>query len=75
MRKTHDPQVRKKYLELFQQAQPPKWVQDMLAHYWRTGSFRARDLRRLLGDPTKGVEVGPNMSVAALLSAAARLRK
>jgi hypothetical protein len=40
----------------------------MIEHHRRTGSYRAQDLRRLLGDPTKGVEVGPDSSLAAFLA-------
>ena len=31
----------------------------------RTGSYRPEDLRRLLGDPIRAVEVGPNASLAS----------
>jgi hypothetical protein len=44
------------------------WVREMIEHYQRTGTYRAKDLHRLLGDPTKGVEVGPNANLAALLA-------
>lgn len=40
--------------------QPADWVRDMLDHFHRTGTYRATDLHRLLGDPNRGVEVGPN---------------
>lgn len=51
------------------QAQPPEWVRRMSAYYRETGAYRPEDLRRLLGDPLKGVEVGPNAaSIASLLS-------
>lgn len=33
------------------------WVRKMKEHYARTGAFRAEDLRRLLGDPTRGVQM------------------
>jgi hypothetical protein len=42
--------------------QPADWVRDMLDHYRRTGTYRPTDLRRLLGDPNRGVEIGPNSS-------------
>ena len=51
-----------------QQQPPPDWVRLMIEHHRRTGSYRAQDLRRLLGDPTKGVEVGPESSLAACLA-------
>src|SRR5438132_1575434 len=49
--------------ERLQALPPADWVCEMIRHYQRTGSYRARDLRRLLGDPTKGVEVGPEASL------------
>jgi hypothetical protein len=53
--------------ERLQHLPPPEWVLQMIDHYRRTGSYRAKDLRRLLGDPTKGVEVGPEASLASCL--------
>jgi hypothetical protein len=35
----------------------PEWMREMGAHYRRTGTFRPEDLRRVLGDPTKGVMI------------------
>jgi hypothetical protein len=40
----------------------------MIDHYNRTGTYRPEDLRRLLGDPNRAVEVGPNTSLAAFFS-------
>jgi hypothetical protein len=37
----------------------PQWVEEMRMHYAATGSYRAADLMRLLGDPSRGVEIGP----------------
>jgi len=48
-----------------QEMPPADWVQQMIDHYRRTGTYRAKDLRRLLGDPNKGVEIGPNTSIAS----------
>jgi hypothetical protein len=48
------------------------WVRDMIDHYRRTGTYRAKDLRRLLGDPNRSVEVGPNTSVASFFSTEVR---
>lgn len=53
--------------ERLQQLPPPEWVRQMIDHYRRTGGYRAKDLQRLLGDPTKGVEVGPDASLASCL--------
>ena len=55
----------------FQQIPPADWVLDMIDHYHRTGSYRPEDLRRLLGDPNKAVEVGPNTSISAYFMSAA----
>lgn len=44
---------------------PAPWVVDMIRHFQRTGSYRPEDLRRLLGDPNRSVEVGPCKSLAA----------
>jgi hypothetical protein len=74
MPKTSEADLQEKYLELLQQAQPPDWIREMVEHYRRTGKYRPQDLRRLLGDPTEGVEVGPNTSIAALLAAERRSR-
>jgi hypothetical protein len=51
---------------------PADWVREMTDHYRRTGTYRASDLRRLLGDPNRAVEVGPNASLASYLSAGAK---
>ena len=48
------------------QMPPADWVSDMLSHYQKTGTYRPSDLRRLLGDPTQGVEVGPKASLSSL---------
>ena len=50
------------------QLPPAQWVRDMIDHYNRTGTYRPEDLRRLLGDPNRAVEVGPNTSLAAFFS-------
>lgn len=54
--------------EKLQRAQPAAWVRQMIDHHRRTGAYRPQDLRRLLGDQTQGVEVGPNSSLASHLS-------
>jgi hypothetical protein len=51
--------------ERFQHLPPPDWIRAMIDHYRRTGTYRAQDLRRLLGDPTQGVEVGSDASFVA----------
>ena len=47
---------------------PADWVRAMIDHFQRTGSYRPKDLRRLLGDPNRAVEVGPNTSLASFFS-------
>lgn len=63
-----DPDLQRTIQDLFQQAPPAEWVRKMIDHYRKTGQVRPEDLRRLLGDPTKGVEVGPNSSLASFLA-------
>jgi len=36
----------------------PDWIAEMQGNYHRTGLFRPRDLRRLLGDPCERVVFG-----------------
>jgi hypothetical protein len=54
--------------ERLRQLPPARWVQDMTEYYRRTGSFRPQDLRRLLGDPTRAVEVSSKASLASCFS-------
>jgi hypothetical protein len=42
----------------------PAWVREMKAYYLKTGKFRPEDLRRLLGDPNRAVQVGARDSMA-----------
>lgn len=66
-----DDQLEREIQARFRQIPPAEWVRGMIDHYRRTGSYRAEDLRRLLGDPNKAVEVGPNTSISShFLSAA-----
>ena len=54
--------------ERLQHLPPPEWLRQMFEHHRRTGSYRAKDLRKLLGDPTQGVAVGPDASLASYLA-------
>jgi hypothetical protein len=36
---------------------PPEWLKQMWAHYRATGCVRTEDLRRILGDPAKPIEM------------------
>jgi len=47
------------------QTPPPKWILRMQEQYVKTGTISTQDLRQLLGDPTKRVEIGPKPSLAA----------
>ena len=38
-----------------------KAAREALERYERTGSFQADDLRKILGDPSAGVEFGPGV--------------
>lgn len=49
----------------------PEWVRAMHAHFNETGTYRAEDIQRVLGDPRKSVE-GP---VSDQLAAASRSRR
>ena len=41
------------------QTAPPQWLEEMLRHFEETGEYRASDVRRLLGDPARAVDIGP----------------
>ena len=53
---------RKEFPEELANAQEASWVREMREHYNKTGSYRAEDLHRLLGDPARGVELSANPS-------------
>lgn len=38
------------------------WVREMVEYYRRNGKYRASDLRKLLGDQNKSVEIGGSAS-------------
>lgn len=42
----------------------PEWLRKMREHYAKTGTYRAEDLRRVLGDPTRGVEMSAKPSAS-----------
>ncbi|MCR4413152.1 MAG: hypothetical protein NUV77_12090 [Thermoguttaceae bacterium] len=64
---THDDLQREIQAKL-RQLPPADWVRAMIDHFQRTGSYRPEDLRRLLGDPNRAVELGPNASLASFYS-------
>jgi hypothetical protein len=39
------------------------WVREMKAYFAKHGTYRGEDLWRLLGDPTRRVEIGPEAGV------------
>jgi len=43
----------------------PNWIRKMKADYLRTGAYPPSSLRRLLGDPTEGVEIGSRDSLVS----------
>jgi hypothetical protein len=61
-------ELQREIQERLRQLPAAKWVQDMVEHYRRTGSFKPQDLRRLLGDPNQAVEVGSNAGLATFFS-------
>jgi len=40
-------------------AEPAQWVREMHEHFLKTGTYRAEDLRRVLGDRKEGIEIKP----------------
>ncbi len=66
---TSHSEFQRRWQDLLAQAQPAEWVRKMIEHYRRTGTIRPEDLRRLLGDPTKGVEVPSDASLTSLFTA------
>jgi len=56
-----------KLQEKFYSIGPAGWVTNMINFYNENGFYRAEDLRRLLGNPTRGVEISEKGSREALL--------
>lgn len=50
------------------QLPPADWVREMQEHFQSTGYYRPEDLRRLLGDPNRAVEVGSKVSFSSFFS-------
>ncbi len=65
MSELFDDDLVRDFQEKAQRLPPAEWVRDMIDHHRRTGSYRPEDLRRLLGDPNKAVEIGPDVSIAS----------
>ena len=68
MSTTTQDDLQREIQEKLRQIPTAPWVRQMLDHYRRTGAFRPQDLRRLLGDPNRAVEVGPNASLSSFFS-------
>src|SRR5947209_13017295 len=43
-------------LDKIEKAPPAKWVREMRAHFDRTGLYRPRNIRRVMGDQTESVK-------------------
>ena len=68
MLQRREPEIRERWQKALEDAPLPEWIQEMHRHYWRTGIYRAEDLRRLLGNPNQGVEIGPRTTLASAMS-------
>lgn len=53
--------------ETMRAAPVPDWIVKMHEHFRQTGTYRPEDLRRLLGDQRRTVQVGPNASFATFV--------
>jgi hypothetical protein len=51
---TGDSEARR-YEQILKNMPEAGWVREMREYYYRTGAFRAEDLRRLIGNPSEGV--------------------
>ena len=56
------------YQEMVNNLSEPGWVIEMREYYYKTGTFRVGDLKRVLGDPSKGVSTNPEEMRRLLLS-------
>jgi len=57
MSKTPSEISQERFQEEFYSIGPADWVTDMINFYNKNGFYRAEDLKRLLGDPTRSVEM------------------
>ena len=64
---TDSKSVESNFEETLRSAPVPDWVIKMQEHFRQTGTYRTEYLRRLLGDQRRGVQVGPNASLATFL--------
>jgi hypothetical protein len=68
---THAPTEIEQTIREMLRRDPPKWVQDMVDHYHRTGEYRPEDIRRLLGDPSQGVRLTPDATLESVIALSA----
>lgn len=52
-------------IAIMDQAPPAAWVREMNEHYHRTGAYRAKDIRRVMGSQTEGVKIASDAKTAA----------
>ncbi len=50
---------------LLREAGTPEWLVRVRRHYAETGTVRAEDMRRLIGDPNRRVDAGPDAALTA----------
>jgi hypothetical protein len=72
--KVDNSQVRVSVQERLRTSAFPDWLVKMREHYAKTGTYRPGDLRRLLGDPTRRVEVGPKPTANSFLGTPWRIQ-
>jgi hypothetical protein len=63
----HEETLKDLFQDSLRNARPPDWLLQMQQDYLKTGSVRPEDLHRLLGDPLRRVEAGPNPSLSSFL--------
>lgn len=47
---------------------PAPWMKEMEEYYRQNGTFRQEDIRRLLGEPSKGVAISADKSLEAFFT-------
>ncbi|MCU0642357.1 MAG: hypothetical protein MUF61_02155 [archaeon] len=47
------------YRDWLNNLREPQWVIEMRDYYYKHGTYRAEDLRRVLGEPSRGVSTNP----------------
>ena len=58
---------RSKYaLDKIEKAPPAEWIREMREHFNRTGTYRTKDIRRVMGDQTESVKFDSDPTQAVL---------